>query len=321
MSFDPNFNSGQADSNFMSADSFLDFQGLPDNEDSIDISSLASLSGIEAGEEDDLFKSLFHIYPLDSELKKEDLIGGDKELESCQQYLQSTSTSTCSSAATSPVPFNCFNTPPLTPQRFENKSLLRQHLQFNGKSSNMAQFSLMQDNDIGHQRYEAQRCLNLTQIPNKSNPNSNNGMSSQIKTDPEVLSSIPDYLPVKQESSIQPDTPLALTTDRTKPLSSNLNMANKRQSSNHVIEPRNKKSKTIAKGTPEYIQKRERNNVAVRRSRDKAKRKALETQEKVHSLTEENKMLREQVKSLSHEVNTLKDVLQKISQCPGVKTP
>jgi len=333
MSFDPNFNSGQADG-FMSSENILDFTGLPDNEDSIDISNLLS-----DDYEEDIFKTILSFSGSSSpDLKKEEsenfFIGGgyDNGIESCQQYLQSGPSSSyasvCSSAATSPIPFHhTFETPPLTPT--SEKSLLRQQLQINGptaSSMTSTQYSVMQEqsNMNRQQRYDTRQnidlCLDLELPQHKTETTIIGG--STLQRDAKVASGISsEYMPVKQEGNVDMDMPLALTTDRTKqPLSSNLNMSNKRSAVSQSIEPRSKKSKAVAKGTPEYMLKRERNNVAVRRSRDKAKRKALETQEKVQSLTEENKMLREEVKNLKNEVNTLKGLLQNISQHPYVKT-
>jgi len=350
MSFDPNLYSGQGE-NYMSSESFLeDFHGLADNEDSVDIANLINSTGSGNFEncEEDLFKSLFPIYSLDNDLKKEECENTPSHSseylnpESCQQYLQSGPTSSCvsacSSATASPIPFQhpFQQTPPISPPCGE-KSLLRQHLQINGTTDQPAttmsstQYSVMQEPppppvEMNRQRYEAQRSLNMNQMelqhhPQQQHKTEANSMSSLVIKSEHKM--VPDYAPIKQEGSVvDMDMPLALTTDRTKqPLSSNLNMSNKRPSvSCQQEEPRSKKSKAIAKGTPEYIQKRERNNVAVRRSRDKAKRKALETQEKVQSLAEENKMLREEVKKLTNEVNTLKSLVQSISQYSNVKT-
>lgn len=351
MSFDPNFNCGQASGDFMSSGSFLDFQGLADNEDSIDIGNLI-VEGSENGDENDLFKTLFpessfHDTP---EFKKEDItdyqIGGghtgiyDKDPELIDQYLQSEASSlcvsACSSVANSPIPFQhpIFQTPPVTPP-VDEKSLLRQHLQINvphqtaqPPPSNMStnQYSVQAEMDTIQQRYDNQQThgmgmgLDLQMTHTMQEPSTNQVQqqrSTAANNEPQKVNYI------KQESQQNDmDMPLALTIDRTKqPLSSNLNMSNKRSSvSQSDSEPRNKKVKAVAKGTPEYIQKRERNNVAVRRSRDKAKRKALETQEKVQTLTSENKMLREQVKSLNNEVKTLKSLLQNISPFPNLKT-
>lgn len=317
MSFDPNLYSGQGET-YMSCDfPELDaFSGLEDNEDSIDISNLLHDEAVT----DDFFSNIFPVIT-ESEIKKE--IGcNEKEIDSYHQYISDNKQkppaypSACSSASTSPstLSYHNFNTSPLTTQQQPEKSLLRHHLQINGhrlNGGNMStnQYSLMQDTDdlVQQQRYDT-RCMSLVQQGGPDDMSSANDLSPKSN----------DYV-IKQE---EPEMPLALTNhDRTKqPLSSNLNMSNKRSSQQQSEAQRAKKSKTIAKGTPEYLQKRERNNVAVRRSRDKAKRKALETQEKVQKLSEDNKMLREEVKNLTNEVNTLKSLLQNLSQYPNVKT-
>jgi len=52
----------------------------------------------------------------------------------------------------------------------------------------------------------------------------------------------------------------------------------------------------------------------VRRSRDKAKQKAMETQQKVQLLTAENKKLHDRVAELTHELTTLKNLLKSLPQ-------
>merc|ERR1719309_1758461 len=89
---------------------------------------------------------------------------------------------------------------------------------------------------------------------------------------------------------------------------------------NMMKSPRCKVRKSIEKGTDEYIVKRERNNVAVRKSRTKAKLKHIETQMRVGELTEENEQLRNRVASLQKELNALKSFIS--YNCPGnVKPP
>jgi CCAAT/enhancer binding protein (C/EBP) gamma len=58
----------------------------------------------------------------------------------------------------------------------------------------------------------------------------------------------------------------------------------------------------------EYRVKRDRNNVAVRKSREKSRQKARETMEKVNRLKKENEDLEMKVKLLSKELNLLKDL-------------
>lgn len=67
--------------------------------------------------------------------------------------------------------------------------------------------------------------------------------------------------------------------------------------------------RSLEKGSEEYIIKRERNNVAVRKSRTKAKLKHIETQMRVGELTEENEQLRNRVAALQKELNALKSFI------------
>ena len=58
----------------------------------------------------------------------------------------------------------------------------------------------------------------------------------------------------------------------------------------------------------DYLQKRSRNNEAVRRSREKARMKAKETHDRVSQLKQENEMLEERIKLLTKELTFLKDI-------------
>jgi hypothetical protein len=71
------------------------------------------------------------------------------------------------------------------------------------------------------------------------------------------------------------------------------------------IRPRKKEP---AKNTPEYFEKRARNNVAVRKSREKAKLRQGETETRVQSLVDENEKLQKKVDLLTKELNVLKSL-------------
>ena len=58
----------------------------------------------------------------------------------------------------------------------------------------------------------------------------------------------------------------------------------------------------------DYLAKRSRNNAAVRRSREKARMKAKETNDRVGQLKQENEMLEERIKLLTKELSFLKDI-------------
>lgn len=73
-----------------------------------------------------------------------------------------------------------------------------------------------------------------------------------------------------------------------------------------------KSKKNVDKSSPEYRLRRERNNVAVRKSRDKAKMRNLETQQKVVELTADNERLRRRVEHLSRELDTLRGIFRQL---------
>lgn len=76
-----------------------------------------------------------------------------------------------------------------------------------------------------------------------------------------------------------------------------------------------KSKKRLDKDSEEYRQRRERNNLAVRKSRDKAKMRNLETQQKVLELAVENDRLQKRVEQLSRELATLRNLLSATGQC------
>ncbi|XP_055023299.1 CCAAT/enhancer-binding protein beta [Misgurnus anguillicaudatus] len=76
-----------------------------------------------------------------------------------------------------------------------------------------------------------------------------------------------------------------------------------------------KGKKRLDKESDEYKQRRERNNLAVRKSRDKAKRRNMETQHKVLELAAENDRLQKRVEQLSRELATLRNLLSATGQC------
>lgn len=73
-----------------------------------------------------------------------------------------------------------------------------------------------------------------------------------------------------------------------------------------------KSKKYVDKSSPEYRLRRERNNVAVRKSRDKAKMRNMETQHKVVELTADNDRLRRRVEHLTRELDTLRGIFRQL---------
>ncbi|XP_042283782.1 CCAAT/enhancer-binding protein delta [Thunnus albacares] len=85
---------------------------------------------------------------------------------------------------------------------------------------------------------------------------------------------------------------------------------------------REKGKKAVDRFSFEYRQRRERNNIAVRKSRDKAKMRNLEMQQKLIELTSENDRLHKTIEQLTRELTGLRDFFKQIpnSSYPGSST-
>ncbi|KAM3828697.1 CCAAT/enhancer-binding protein alpha [Vipera latastei] len=83
--------------------------------------------------------------------------------------------------------------------------------------------------------------------------------------------------------------------------------------------PSGKGKKALDKSSSEYRVRRERNNIAVRKSRDKAKQRNAETQQKVLELSSDNERLRKRVEQLSRELETLRGIFRQLPESSLVK--
>lgn len=70
------------------------------------------------------------------------------------------------------------------------------------------------------------------------------------------------------------------------------------------------------RGSPEYRQRRERNNIAVRKSRDKAKRRNQEMQQKLVELAAENERLHQRVEQLTRDLAGLRQFFKDLPSPP-----
>lgn len=71
---------------------------------------------------------------------------------------------------------------------------------------------------------------------------------------------------------------------------------------------KSKRAESLDKGSEEYRRRRERNNLAVKKSRSKTKLKTQQTVERVNQLKQENEMLENKIKILTKELSFLKDL-------------
>lgn len=75
---------------------------------------------------------------------------------------------------------------------------------------------------------------------------------------------------------------------------------------------REKGKKAVDRYSVEYRQRRERNNIAVRKSRDKAKKRNVEMQQKLIELGAENDRLHKTIEQLTRELTGLRDFFKQI---------
>ncbi|XP_078066632.1 CCAAT/enhancer-binding protein alpha [Mustelus asterias] len=75
-----------------------------------------------------------------------------------------------------------------------------------------------------------------------------------------------------------------------------------------------KGKKSVDKSSLEYRLRRERNNIAVRKSRDKAKLRNVETQHKVMELSTDNDRLRKRLEQLNRELETLRGLFRQLPE-------
>ncbi|XP_073686941.1 CCAAT/enhancer-binding protein delta [Garra rufa] len=75
-----------------------------------------------------------------------------------------------------------------------------------------------------------------------------------------------------------------------------------------------KGKKSVDRHSPEYRQRRERNNIAVRKSRDKAKQRNLEMQQKMLELNSENERLHKTIDQLTRELSSLRNFFKQMPE-------
>ncbi|XP_069490114.1 CCAAT/enhancer-binding protein epsilon [Ambystoma mexicanum] len=80
------------------------------------------------------------------------------------------------------------------------------------------------------------------------------------------------------------------------------------------MPPHHKSKKSLSKDSLEYRLRRERNNIAVRKSRDKAKRRNMETQQKALEYLAENEHLRTRVEQLTQELEALRNLFRQVPE-------
>ena len=321
MAFDPNLNNNDPGSSVLNSEDSLEFPDWCQNEESFDLTNFMSTSRNLELCNDELFENLFPSNsPPPPPSKHSDDAGqlDDPELERwCHTTINdplSACASACSSTAASPTPQNYYNTPPVTPRAERYRAVSPHPLQFDNLTTSMAGSKMKSlwnekpattSHPVG-EALDAQPILAHQLVAVKEEQSDNSfgfAKPGSAEVDNSTLISASANYHLPSNSSVAPKS------DVIEPHSSKRVRPDAPHNSN-------KKTKLVEKGSAEYLEKRKRNNVAVRRSRDKAKKKAEETQKKVDELSNENAALRERVAELSHELNTLKNLLTSLPQTP-----
>uniref|UniRef100_A0A1A7X5D6 CCAAT/enhancer-binding protein n=1 Tax=Iconisemion striatum TaxID=60296 RepID=A0A1A7X5D6_9TELE len=137
-------------------------------------------------------------------------------------------------------------------------------------------------------------CASIKQESDWSDSDMSSSLTSQIETCAKTSVSLPTGQPTP------PTTP--------EPVSSAVSSA---KSSPRKVS-REKGKKSVDRCSVEYRQRRERNNIAVRKSRDKAKRRNLDMQQKMIELSVENEKLHKTIEQLTRELTGLRDFFKQI---------
>lgn len=126
-------------------------------------------------------------------------------------------------------------------------------------------------------------------------------------SDSDVSSSFPSQIEACAQTSVSLPTGQPTPPTTPEPVSS---LGSAKSSPRKMGRERGKKA--VDRLSVEYRQRRERNNIAVRKSRDKAKRRNLEMQQKLLELSADNDRLHKTIEQLSRELSGLRDFFKQI---------
>ncbi|XP_044076440.1 CCAAT/enhancer-binding protein delta [Siniperca chuatsi] len=126
-------------------------------------------------------------------------------------------------------------------------------------------------------------------------------------SDSDMSSSLPSQIESCAQTSVSLPTGQPTPPTTPEPVSN----ASSAKSSPRKIG-REKGKKSVDRYSMEYRQRRERNNIAVRKSRDKAKMRNLEMQQKLIELGSENDRLHKTIEQLTRELTGLRDFFKQM---------
>lgn len=126
-------------------------------------------------------------------------------------------------------------------------------------------------------------------------------------SDSDVSSTFPSQIEACAQTSVSLPTGQPTPPTTPEPVS---NVSSAKSSPRKMGRERGKKA--VDRLSVEYRQRRERNNIAVRKSRDKAKRRNLEMQQKLLELSADNDRLHKTIEQLTRELSGLRDFFKQI---------
>ncbi|XP_071379765.1 CCAAT/enhancer-binding protein delta [Centroberyx affinis] len=126
-------------------------------------------------------------------------------------------------------------------------------------------------------------------------------------SDSDMSSSLPSQIETCAQTSVSLPTGQPTPPTTPEPLS-----AVSSASSSPRKMGKEKGKKSVDRYSQEYRQRRERNNIAVRKSRDKAKQRNLDMQQKMIELSAENDRLHKTIEQLTRELTGLRDFFKQL---------
>ncbi|XP_061588454.1 CCAAT/enhancer-binding protein delta [Cololabis saira] len=131
-------------------------------------------------------------------------------------------------------------------------------------------------------------------------------------SDSDMSSSLPSQIETCAQTSVSLPCTGQPTPPTTPEPGSSSSAASSARSSPRKSGSREKGKKGLDRCSVEYRQRRERNNIAVRKSRDKAKRRNLDMQQKLLELSNDNDKLHKTIEHLTRELSGLRDFFKQI---------
>lgn len=198
-----------------------------------------------------------------------------------------------------------------------NKSSQRSSPQTPSSTSNSSTF-LPAGSNYNLDSNRASALLAVKQEPSEQSDNLEfSGYSNSVggysnTTDPQLLRQM-QFVQQQQQQQQQPSSgPSMMSSGTLGHRSGPSHLSHHHGGSQHSRSSNKNSKKNVDKGSDEYKKRRERNNIAVRKSREKAKVRSRDTEKKVSELARENDTLYKRLQNLTKELDVLKELLHNV---------